>query len=129
MKNLTAIKKSKKGYTLIELIVVLVIVAILAAIAVPSLIGYIDKAKSQQTLTEARAVYVAAQAIATEDYANGVTDDITASEINTLIGADYAVTDSFTLTVSSGSVTAMTYTSTDGYTATYDGSSWTVAKD
>lgn len=34
----------KRGLTLVELIVVLVILAVLAALLVPSLTGYIDKA-------------------------------------------------------------------------------------
>ena len=38
-------RKDNKGFTLVELIVVLVILAILAAILVPALLGYIDKAK------------------------------------------------------------------------------------
>ena len=38
-------RKKDKGFTLVELIVVLVILAILAAILVPALLGYIDRAK------------------------------------------------------------------------------------
>ena len=34
---------NNKGFTLVELIVVLVILAILAAILVPALLGYIDR--------------------------------------------------------------------------------------
>ena len=34
--------KEKKGFTLVELIVVLVILAILAALLIPALTGYID---------------------------------------------------------------------------------------
>ena len=34
--------KENKGFTLVELIVVIVILAILAAILVPALLGYID---------------------------------------------------------------------------------------
>ena len=40
--------KEKKGFTLVELIVVLVILAILAALLIPALIKYIDKAKENQ---------------------------------------------------------------------------------
>ena len=38
---------NKKGFTLIELVVVIAILAILAAIAVPRLIGFQDRAKEQ----------------------------------------------------------------------------------
>ncbi len=61
-------KRNDKGFTLVELIVVLVILAILAAILVPALLGYIDKAKEKQITTNAEAAYVAAQAIMTERY-------------------------------------------------------------
>lgn len=37
-------QKDKKGFTLVEVIVVLVILAILAAILIPSMVGWIDKA-------------------------------------------------------------------------------------
>ena len=40
--------KKKRGFTLVELIVVLVILAILAALLVPALTGYIDKARKRQ---------------------------------------------------------------------------------
>lgn len=53
--------KDKKGFTLVELIVVLVILAILAALLVPALTGYIDKAKNQSIISETRQVVMAAQ--------------------------------------------------------------------
>ena len=55
-------QKDNKGFTLVELIVVLVILAILAAILVPALLGYIDRAKQQQIVLNARSCYTAAQA-------------------------------------------------------------------
>ena len=42
--------KDKKGFTLVELIVVLVILAILAALLVPALTGYIDKANNEKII-------------------------------------------------------------------------------
>ena len=62
-------KKNNKGFTLVELIVVLVILAILAAILVPALLGYIDKARQGQYEEEAHSILVACQGYATEQYA------------------------------------------------------------
>ena len=42
----------KKGFTMVELIVVIAIIAIIAAIAVPSTIGYVNKAKKSMADNE-----------------------------------------------------------------------------
>ena len=44
----------KHGFTLVELIVILSILAILATLLIPSLTGYIEKAKKQAVLSEAK---------------------------------------------------------------------------
>lgn len=56
----------KRGFTLVELIVVLVILAVLAAILVPTLIGYIDQARHQKDYATAAALEQAAQATVIE---------------------------------------------------------------
>ena len=61
----------RRGFTLVELIVVLVILAILAALLIPSLTGYIDKANKEKVVAEARNVLVAAQATVSEAYGKG----------------------------------------------------------
>ena len=60
---------SKKGFTLIELIVVLAVLAILAAMLFPSLTGYIDKAADDKLVSKARSLYNASQATVSSHYA------------------------------------------------------------
>jgi len=61
-------RKDNKGFTLVELIVVLVILAILAAILVPALLGYVDESKKKQRVLEAKALMNAIQANLSERY-------------------------------------------------------------
>jgi len=58
----------------VELIVVLVILAILAALLVPALTGYIDRAREKKLTAEAKGVWTAAQAAASEYYGLHITD-------------------------------------------------------
>lgn len=120
--------KDKKGFTLVELIVVLVILAILAALLVPALTGYIDKARKESVVAETRSAVMAAQTIVSEKYGTtkgDVTltpDDKTAiknlAEVPGTIGT--IVIDNTTGSEYKGAVTQLTYTSKDGkYTCYY----------
>ncbi|SHJ37208.1 prepilin-type N-terminal cleavage/methylation domain-containing protein [Parasporobacterium paucivorans] len=59
--------KNRKGFTLIELIVVIVIIGILAAIVVPRIAGFTDTAKKGAAEADARTVLTAASAAFAED--------------------------------------------------------------
>lgn len=67
----------KKGFTLVELIVILVILAILAALIIPTFIGYIRKAQEKRIIVSGRQAYLAAQTLASEGYAAAVWEDPT----------------------------------------------------
>ena len=77
-------KKNNKGFTLVELIVVLVILAILAAILVPTLLGYIDKARSEKDFSTAQTMRVAAQAAIDQAYGNSTKPNDTTANITSI---------------------------------------------
>ena len=53
-------KKAIRGFTLVEIIIVLLILAILSAIAIPTMLGMVKEARDSEKIAEARVGYVAA---------------------------------------------------------------------
>ena len=137
-------RKKEGGFTLVELIVVLVILAILAALLIPALTGYIDKAKEKSIIAETRQTVMAAQTLYDEaygtvkmgatapDFTNDKTSGTTVtkpnigySEVATLAEVDVKNIDEIKATANK--ISSLKY-SRDGKTCTYNGSTYTVDK-
>ena len=121
---------NKKGITLVEVIVVLIIMAVLSGILVASYTGYIDKAKDDAALVEARAVYLAATTVYHELYAvnpsaSSMSDD-DIDEIEALAGIAADSITSITVSSADKKVTAITFKASNGQVCTYSGGAWTV---
>lgn len=69
MTGLKRTLRSRRGFTLVELVVVLVIAGITASFAVPALTGYIDNAKEKQAVSETQACVETATRLGAQNYA------------------------------------------------------------
>ncbi|MCI1480733.1 MAG: type II secretion system GspH family protein [Eggerthellaceae bacterium] len=139
MENVKKLLKKKGGFTLVELIVVLVILAILAAILVPTLLGYINKAQDEKNYSTAQTVRVAAQSVYDDEVGHGTTitsgdtidkDDQTKSgqSVTDLAGVDTSKVTNYSFKVDDkGQIISGTVT-IDGATYTLDSGSWTASK-
>ena len=81
--KLMQVLKNRKGFTLMELIVVLIIIAILMAALLPSLIGWINDARESALRTEGRTALVAVQGVVTQARGTGFWSDTDRSPYTT----------------------------------------------
>lgn len=119
MKNL----KNKKGFTIVELVIVIAVIAILAAVLIPTFSGVIAKANASAAQQAAVNVY---KEVIAEDLAN---DGL----INDTFAAGYTrptTVTTYTPAASGDKLTAFAYTDANGYVATLNPATgeWTVAK-
>lgn len=107
--------KEKKGFTLVELIVVLVILAILAALLIPALTKYIDKAKEKSITAETRQAVMAAQTLVDEKWADDQNATITVDTNGTIKYTEVTDLaevkgDISAVTITDGKIESLTYT-------------------
>ncbi len=149
MKERIKALRNKKGFTLVELIIVIVIIAILAAIAIPSMIAYIQRAGRSVAEANSRTVYSAAGTAMTTILSNPTltapatinatnlaglrTGSDYAQEVADLLGANFP--GFVTVTITGNVVTSVRWSEDNGGSASttrwaeYNGSGFTFSSD
>ena len=133
---------NKKGFTLIEIVIVIVIIAILAALLVPQLTRWIDKAKVARLKSEADTVRNAVAAYITHEIEASKFDNATITDQNitdyipdfwngaskdagtTLQNTDPDKDGYTTFTIEDGVVKSISFYK-DNHMASFDGTDWT----
>ena len=77
-------KKAKKGFTLVELVVVIAVIAILAAVSVGAYFGVTESAKTSQCTQEAKSIHTAMVLIANDPAVEGVNINEDGLELGTI---------------------------------------------
>ena len=102
-------RTNKKGFTIVELVIVIAVIAILAAVLIPNLSRLVDKANESKALQEAESAMKLDLINADGDYNN-----LTAANVVTLGEKKYVAKSLATVSFAAGETTP-TFAETDKY--------------
>ena len=135
------ITDTSKGFTMVELIVVLVIVAVVAAFLVPALLGFIDKGRESEYKAHAQAALSATQTALSDIYNDGGNSYTPTKRENTRVLAGAPESTAFTIwtddvlwdgrtvakeaNIGSYTIIKAIYKENDNVYMYYDGANWT----
>ena len=94
--------KNKKGFTLVEIIVVLVILAILAAAAIPTMLGFVNDAIAAQATPTGTTVTNTQIKAVTGDEIKGTVEEITVGADGKVPSLVYNAEDGTKITITPG---------------------------
>ena len=89
-------KANKKGFTIVELVIVIAVIAILAAVLIPTFSNVVEKANQSAALQEVRNAYT--ETLANDLYTESTADDM----VNGIDEIKVIVKDKYTVVIKKG---------------------------